>query len=118
MATGYEDRTEVSVFIAVARQDATEKMAVGMLDGMGGLWVRIERWWRRRATATALARLDDRMLRDIGLTRHQLSGIASGEIAPTVADDGMATDVEAASPAPYTVTAPSSNDNLQRSRAA
>lgn len=112
MATGYEDRTEVSVFIAVARQDVTERMATGVVSGIGGLWERLKRRWRRHATAAALARLDDRMLRDIGLTRHQLHGGAADELTPTVADDGTPALVAAQMPAG------GSNDNLRRRRAA
>lgn len=118
MTTGYEDRTEVSVFIAMARQDATETVAAGVVSGVGRLWARLARWWQRRATAAALARLDDRMLRDIGLTRHQLYGVAAGELMPAAADDGASTTVQTETPAPDGMPARGSNDNLWRSRAA
>lgn len=46
----------------------------GWLVGIGG---RVQERWRRRATLAELARLDDRVLRDIGLTRDQLGVVAA-----------------------------------------
>lgn len=38
----------------------------------------VRRWHRYRKTVVALARLDDRMLRDIGLNRDEITSVARG----------------------------------------
>lgn len=118
MAPGYEDRTEISVFIAAARQGASEDMATALCGGIGGLGTRIAGWWRRRAAAATLMRLDDRMLRDIGLTRHQVQAIASGVPIPAEADDRAPAVGRTETSVPDDMPAGSSNDNLGRRRAA
>ncbi|MCG8690298.1 MAG: DUF1127 domain-containing protein [Minwuiales bacterium] len=43
-----------------------------LADGVRALWRRLGEGWQRRATLAELARLDDRILSDIGLARDQL----------------------------------------------
>ena len=51
---------------------------VAILDaiksGLGELFANIAAWNRRQRTATALNRLDDNILADIGLTRADIEG--------------------------------------------
>jgi uncharacterized protein YjiS (DUF1127 family) len=42
-----------------------------MLDAALGFCVSFKSWWHRRRTLRALADLDDRLLRDIGITRGE-----------------------------------------------
>jgi len=53
---------------SVLRDDHIVLLAI---DGLLALHVSFKRWRQRRKTFRALAELDDRQLRDIGLTREQ-----------------------------------------------
>ncbi len=46
-----------------------------VVNGLSRLWRWVSESWQRRATLAELARLDDRMLSDIGIARDQL-GVA------------------------------------------
>jgi uncharacterized protein YjiS (DUF1127 family) len=49
------------------------------IDRLLALHAVFNRWWKRRKTLHALAELDDRQLRDIGLTRDDWHTLASHE---------------------------------------
>ena len=43
-----------------------------LADAIGRRWRALQRWRDRLATIRQLARLDERMLKDVGLSRHEL----------------------------------------------
>jgi uncharacterized protein YjiS (DUF1127 family) len=49
----------------------------------GACWYRIARYFVRRAAIANLRKLDDRMLRDIGLERSQIEAAVCGFITPS-----------------------------------
>lgn len=52
--------------------------AIVLRTAFRDLFGAIRRWSRARRTAAELARLDDRMLRDIGLSRDEIVPVARG----------------------------------------
>jgi uncharacterized protein YjiS (DUF1127 family) len=49
--------------------------AAGVERTLGALWLRLVAWHIRRGTRAALSALDDRTLRDIGLTRGEIESV-------------------------------------------
>ena len=65
--------------LTLSRIDASQRRAEarrGFADTAPTILERMQRWWRRRATTRALARLDDRGLRDIGISRSEIAPLA------------------------------------------
>lgn len=135
MFTNFDDRAELQLFISAARHKATEVLAPAtyrQLDRLQtlltGIRARLRRWHDRRIAAAALAQMDERLLRDIGLTRdafHYAGRSAGGapvrpgadEAAPLADPIGPVQEPAPDCPAPD-CPAPDCNDNRACPRAA
>ena len=51
-------------------------------EAIRGLFRGLVAWFKRRAAAARLQRLDDRMLKDIGLHRSEIEAVVSGRHVP------------------------------------
>ncbi len=73
------ERNEIARFAATLSQEA-----VPMPAAAEGLGVTFQRWLGRWRTRRALEALDNRMLADIGVARHQIPSVARRLLAPLV----------------------------------
>ena len=55
-----------------------------LADSIGRHWRAVQLWCDRLATIRQLARLDERMLKDVGLSRHELGPLDETWQAPDV----------------------------------
>ena len=55
-----------------------------LADAIGRRWRALQLWRDRLATIRQLARLDERMLKDVGLSRHELGALDEAWQAPDV----------------------------------
>jgi uncharacterized protein YjiS (DUF1127 family) len=60
------------------------------------LYDSLKRWNMRRRTANALERLDDHMLRDIGVMRGEIAAVAARQARRLVAEERVALERKAA----------------------
>jgi uncharacterized protein YjiS (DUF1127 family) len=78
VATAHNDRAEALArfgYLAIAGADrAVRRVLTPVGAAVGGLVSRWNDFSERRATYLALSKLDDRMLKDIGLTRADVEG--------------------------------------------
>ena len=58
-------------------QAARPSFAFRLLSAMHSAWRTYRQWYERRAAAHHLAGLDDRMLRDIGISRGEIEWVIS-----------------------------------------
>ena len=47
---------------------------------LNSVWQALRRWWEIRSSTRALKELDNRMLRDIGVDRHDIEAVVREEI--------------------------------------
>jgi uncharacterized protein YjiS (DUF1127 family) len=84
VAQAHEARAEAmarSGYLAVAALGrAVQAVGVGTSALTGGTLRALADWRRRQAAAHELSRLDDRMLRDIGITRADIWAVADGTL--------------------------------------
>ena len=96
-ATAHNDRAEALAragFLVIASADRALRRTVDVLTGgAASLLKSWQRYSERRATFQALTKLDDRLLRDIGLTRADIEGSA-GSL------EELEAVIEAAAPVP------------------
>jgi uncharacterized protein YjiS (DUF1127 family) len=105
------EHAEIMARIRLARAQAVADALAGLRSGLArlgrGLWsaaagtaAAIGRWRRERATMRELMALDDHMLKDIGLSRSMIRGIAAGvaraPVRPEPVRTAVADDNEAA----------------------
>lgn len=136
MTTLHNSRPELSYFVVpLAHQARSEAMgrfaylAVDAIGRAGSAAVRAVaaglraatagtvRWRERRAAVRILGRLDDRLLRDIGLTRGDLWAFAQGQPLLRADDQSMARGPAAIDAALSEQTMRGCNDNSRRQAA-
>jgi len=85
-------------FLVIASADsALRRTADALSRGAAGLIKGWQQYQERRATYQALSKLDDRLLRDIGLTRADIEGSA-GDLSELEATVDVAAPTRAALP--------------------
>lgn len=106
--TAHADRADAIArlgFLAIAGADRSLRRTFSIVgEGLGQLVQRWQDYRARRATYRALAALDDRLLRDIGLTRADI------ELGP----DELTASLEEAVSAPVFAPAVVANADLKR----
>lgn len=136
MTQTHNGRPELDFFLVIAQQERAEAMAratyvlidavgrgvratlAGITAGLRGLTKAARQHRRRRAGLRALRALNDRLLRDIGLTRADLWAVSNGTYLPAADEVG-----DRQTPAPIDVALSDAairgcNDNGARRRAA
>jgi uncharacterized protein YjiS (DUF1127 family) len=72
-----------SAFTTVERRPTQRHRTSHIRNLALGVWNACFRWLRRRAVRRTLSELDDRMLRDIGITRADIEDVARGRVPPS-----------------------------------
>ena len=66
-----------------ASQIAGQIPSAGLAGLLGGLAQGLVTYWARREAVKVLSEMDDRALRDIGITRSQIESAVQGVVDPT-----------------------------------
>ncbi len=72
----------MAMMSTAATQAATIGRTGGFVRTIGSWMQAVVSHWHRRAAIKALSELDDRALRDIGLTRPMIAAAVKGEVDP------------------------------------
>ncbi len=69
--------------IQTASRIAGQTSSAGLARLLGGLVHGLVTYWARREAIKVLSEMDDRALRDIGITRSHIEGAVHGVVDPT-----------------------------------
>jgi len=65
---------------AAARSTTNHSRAIGLVASLKRWWLAYITWRTQRAAVTALRSMSDRELKDIGLTRSEITGAVKSEV--------------------------------------